>query len=81
MGPNSDSFARTAGTYVRDLVERVIVTFLQAFVGGIVITQPLDASMWYAAASGGVAAVLSLLKGVVARAIGDKNSASTAPGV
>ncbi|MGW0626412.1 hypothetical protein [Streptomyces sp. NPDC002758] len=78
---DTSAIVKTAATYGRDLLERVLVTFLQAFVGGIVITQPLNGSMWYAAAAGGVGAALSLLKGLFARAVGDKNSASTAPGV
>lgn len=65
-----------AKTYARDLMERVTATFVQGFVGGIVVTQPLDASMWYAAAAGGAAAVLSLLKGLLAKFRGHADSAS-----
>lgn len=78
---NPSGLARTAGTYARDLAERVTTTFLQAFAGGVVITQPLNVSMWHAAAAGGVGAALALLKGLVARAVGDPNSASATPGV
>lgn len=77
----STALIKTASTYARDLLERVLVTFLQAFVGGIVITEPLDGSMWYAAAAGGVGAVLALLKGLVARWRDVTNSASLAKGV
>lgn len=73
--------AKTAATYARDLLERVVTTFLQAFIGGIAITQPLDGSMWYAAAAGGVGAVLALLKGLLARFRSVTNSASLAKGV
>jgi hypothetical protein len=65
-----------AKTYGSDLLERVTVTFLQGFAGAFVITQPLDASMWYAAGAAGVAASLSLLKGLVAKLRGDSDSAS-----
>jgi hypothetical protein len=79
--PSTDTVLKTAASYGRDLLERVLVTFLQAFAGGVVITQPLDGSMWYAAAAGGVGAVLALAKGLFARLRGVTNSASLAKGV
>jgi hypothetical protein len=79
--PNTNTVVKTAATYARDLLERVLATFLQAFLGGIVITQPLNGSMWYAAAGGGVAAVLAFLKGLAARWRSVTNSASLAEGV
>lgn len=79
--PDTQTVIKTARTYGRDLLERVLVTFLQAGIGGIVITQPLDGSMWYAAGAGGVGAVLALVKGLLARARDVTNSASLARGV
>ncbi|MFB7736156.1 hypothetical protein ACFC08_17580 [Streptomyces sp. NPDC056112] len=79
--PDADTVVKTASTYGRDLLERVLSTFLQAAIGGIVITQPLDGSMWYAAGAGGVGAVLALGKGLVARWRDVTNSASLAKGV
>lgn len=79
--PSAETVLKTGTTYARDLLERVLTTFLQAFIGGIVITQPLNGSMWYAAGAGGVGAVLSLLKGLVARWRDVTNSASLAKGV
>ncbi|MFG2670860.1 holin [Streptomyces sp. NPDC048445] len=79
--PTPDTVLKTAGTYARDLAERVVSTFLQAFVGGLVLTQPFDVSMWQAAAVGGVAAAVSLVKGLVARWRDVTNSASLAKGV
>ncbi|MEU3945470.1 hypothetical protein [Streptomyces sp. NPDC029526] len=79
--PTTETVVKTAGAYARDLLERVLSTFLQALIGGIVITQPLDGSMWYAAAAGGVGAALALLKGLVARWRDVTNSASLAKGV
>lgn len=78
---DTSAIIKTASTYARDLLERVITTFLQAFIGGIVITTPLDGSMWYAAAAGGVGAALALLKGLLARLRSVTNSASLAKGV
>lgn len=72
---------KSAGTFARDLAERVIATFLQAFLGAIVLTTPLDIGMWQAAAMAGVAAVLSLAKGLAARIRDVTNSASLAKGV
>lgn len=79
--PSTDTVIKTGKTYARDLLERVLSTFLQGTIGGIVVTQPLDGSMWYAAGAGGVAAVVSLGKGLVARWRSISNSASLARGV
>ncbi|MEU6756982.1 hypothetical protein [Streptomyces sp. NPDC046685] len=79
--PNADTVVKTAAIYGRDLTERVISTFLQAFIAGVVVTQPLDVSMWHAALMGGLAAVVSLVKGLVARWRDVTNSASLARGV
>ncbi|MEU2450045.1 hypothetical protein ABZ605_08300 [Streptomyces sp. NPDC012765] len=79
--PSAETVIKTGKTYGRDLLERVLSTFLQGTIGGIVITQPLDGSMWYAAGAGGVAAVVSLGKGLVARWRSVTNSASLAKGV
>lgn len=76
-----NTVVKTLGTYGRDLLERVLSTFLQAFIGGVVITQPLNGSMWYAAGAGAVGAVLALGKGLVARWRDVTNSASLAKGV
>ncbi|WP_327703649.1 hypothetical protein OG530_19355 [Streptomyces decoyicus] len=79
--PNGQTVIKTAGTYARDLVERIISTFLQGLIGGIVISAPLDLPMWHAAVIAGVAAVLALIKGIAARWTAVKNSASFAAGV
>ncbi|MEU5716548.1 hypothetical protein AB0G71_12285 [Streptomyces sp. NPDC020403] len=79
--PSTQTVLKGAKTYARDLLERVLVTFLQAGIAGVVITQPLNGSMWYAAGAGGVGAVLALLKGLVARWRDVTNSASLAKGV
>ncbi|QXE36985.1 hypothetical protein KQY30_25005 [Streptomyces sp. GMY02] len=79
--PDVDTVIKSARTYARDLTERVATSFLGGVVSGIVVTQPLDASMWYAALSGGVAAVVSLAKGLAARLKDVRNSASLARGV
>jgi hypothetical protein len=79
--PSTDTVVKSAGTYARDLAERIVTTFLQAFVGGLVLTAPFDLHMWQAAAMGGVAAALSLVKGLVARWRSVTNSASLAKGV
>jgi hypothetical protein len=79
--PSTQTVIKTARTYGRDLLERVLSTFLQSFIAGVVVTQPLDGSMWYAAGAGGVGAVLALVKGLVARWRDVVNSASLARGV
>jgi hypothetical protein len=62
--------------FLIDLTERVVSTFFQGFIGSFFVTRPLSGSVWYAALGGGVAAVLSLGKGILARTRGDANSAS-----
>ena len=79
--PTTQTVVKGAATYARDLAERVLATFLQAFVGGLVLTQPFDLGMWQAAGVAGVAAAASLLKGLAARWRDVTNSASLARGV
>jgi hypothetical protein len=62
--------------YWKDLAERVVVTFIQGTLGSLVVTELSGKDMWLAAAGGGVAAVASLLKGLVAKRIGSPDSAS-----
>ncbi|MFF1650124.1 hypothetical protein [Streptomyces sp. NPDC058240] len=79
--PSTQTVIKGAKTYARDLAERVLATFLQAFVGGLVLTAPFDLAMWQAAGVAGVAAAGSLLKGLLARWRDVTNSASLAKGV
>ncbi|MGW3486571.1 hypothetical protein [Streptomyces sp. NPDC001054] len=79
--PDAQTVLKTTGAYARDLAERVISTFLQAFVGALVLTSPFDIGMWQAAATAGVAAAASLVKGLIARWRDVTNSASLAKGV
>lgn len=75
----ADTVVKTATTYVKDLVERVLATFLVTAAGIAVTAGPadmLDATFWEGVAASAIAAVASLLKGMVARAFGVKNSAS-----
>ena len=67
--------------YVRDLAERVVVTFAQGFLGSLGVTEMTDKSVWLAAVGGGVAAVTALLKGLVAKRVGNNESASLTGGV
>lgn len=83
IGINAGAIVRTAKTYALDLGERTLATFAVA-TGGVLITADASSvghvSFWEAVAAGGVAAAGSLLKGVVARAFGDPNSASLTKG-
>lgn len=87
--PFTESHPRTtaAGRYVKDLVERVLSTFVIAFIGALItggvfdVQGMTDVAAYSAAALAGVQAVLSLLKGLAAKLISDHNSASLAPGV
>jgi hypothetical protein len=77
---------RTAKTYAADLGERVVNTFWQAGVSTLVVLAPT--TTWstakdtaVAACAAGLGAVGALLKGLVAKKRGDKNSASMAKSV
>ncbi|MFC8171218.1 hypothetical protein [Streptomyces sp. NPDC057325] len=79
--PNAQAVLKTVKTYGRDLAERVVATGLQAGIGAVVVTKPFDLSMWEAAGLAGIAASLSLVKGIAARWRDVTNSASLAKGV
>ncbi|MCQ8830370.1 hypothetical protein [Streptomyces malaysiensis] len=81
---NLTTLGKTAQTYTKDLGERVVWTFLTASAGVALASGPADMfhlSFWQGVGTAGIAAAGSLLKGLAARIVGDKNSASTAPGV
>jgi hypothetical protein len=74
--PPVATIEKQAAAYGKDLLERVLSSALGGFVAGLVVTEPLNGSMWYTAATAGAAAGVSVLKGLFARLVGDKNSAS-----
>lgn len=69
--------------YARDLLERVVATFaagVLSVLGGDLVNV-FDADWGTALGVGVGAAVLSLLKGVAAKGLGDRGSASALPSV
>lgn len=78
---------KSKATYVRDLAERIGSTFVVTFLGTLVtggwfdVAHVRDVSALQAAGLAGIAAVLSFVKGLVARFVADRDSASLAPGV
>lgn len=69
--------------FFRDLSERVIATYAQAFLGlllasGFGVDGVLDLSIVVKAGIAAIPAALSVLKGLIARSVGDKESASLA---
>ena len=58
----------------RDIFERAVATFVQAFLGIFVVGG--DISNAKAAALAGATAVLSLVKGIVASNFGDKSASA-----
>lgn len=82
--PNVDTVVKTGATYARDLAERTLATAVVAAGGVAVAAGPADmfhASFWQTMGAAGIAAAGTLLKGMLARAFGVKNSASLAKGV
>lgn len=82
--PDPQTVVKTAQTYARDLAERVAATFVVSAAGVAIAAGPGDmfhASFWETVAAAGIAAAGSLLKGLLARVVGPKNSASLAKDV
>jgi hypothetical protein len=82
--PDVQTIVKTATTYAIDLGERVTATFVVAACGVGIAAGPADmfhASFWETMGAAGLAAAGSLIKGILARSIGARNSASSAPGV
>jgi hypothetical protein len=78
--PDTQTVVKTAATYARDLAERVVWTFLAASAAVAIAAGPADvlhANFWQTVGTAGVAAVVSLVKGLAARLVGVKNSASS----
>lgn len=67
--------------YWRDVAERVGVTFVEGFVGAVVVAQMTDQKMWYAAVAAGLASAVALMKGLLAKKVGNADSASLDGGV
>ncbi|MFF7067291.1 hypothetical protein [Streptomyces pseudovenezuelae] len=81
---DAETVVKTAASYGKDLAERTLATFVVAASGVGVAAGPADmfhASFWQTMGAAGIAASGSLLKGMLARAFGTKNSASLARGV
>jgi hypothetical protein len=81
---DAETVVKTAAAYGKDLAERTIATFVVAASGVGIAAGPADmfhASFWQTVGAAGIAAAGSLLKGMLARAFGAKNSASLVKGV
>lgn len=82
--PDAQTVIKTATTYAKDLTERVLATFVVGSAGVAVAAGPGDmfnASFWESVAAGGIIATGTLLKGLFAKLVGEKNSASAISGV
>lgn len=82
--PSADVIVKTGKTYARDLTERTIWTFAAATGGLLVASGPADmlnGSFWQSVGAAGIVATGTFVKGLLARLVGDPNSASTAKGV
>ncbi|MFD8027804.1 hypothetical protein ACFV3F_03440 [Streptomyces sp. NPDC059717] len=81
---DAETVVKTGAAYAKDLAERTLSTFIVAASGVGIAAGPADmfhASFWQTMGAAGVAAAGTLLKGMFARAFGNKNSASLAKGV
>jgi Putative lactococcus lactis phage r1t holin len=79
--------AAQAGRYIKDLLERLAKTFVQAFLGTLIaanwfsVDQIRDVSTLQAAGLAGIAAVLSVVTSILSKYVNREDSASLAPGV
>ena len=64
--------------FTKDLVERVVATFVQASLGAMTSNSMFDLGVdqWKMMAGAGVAAAISVLKGAMAPKLGTKGTAS-----
>lgn len=62
--------------FVRDLLERAGVAFVEGALAGLVLTSVTDKTAWLAAASAGVTSALSVVKSALAKRVGSPDSAS-----
>lgn len=79
-----ETVIKTAKTYGRDLAERTLATAVVAAGGVAIAAGPADmfhASFWETMATAGIVAAGTVLKGMLARAFGSRNSASMVKGV
>lgn len=65
--------------YLTDLAERVIATYLEAFVGLLLVAPALDIDAVTAALVAAIPAALSIVKGALSAFIGQKGTASALP--
>ena len=66
--------------FSRDLVERVLATFVQAALGAMTSNSMFDLGVdqWKMMAGAGIAAAISVIKGALATQMGTKGTASLA---
>lgn len=64
--------------YIKDLLERVVATFAEGFLGAITTNAVTlgDIDWVFCLSAGGFAALISVLKCLAALKVGDKNTAS-----
>ena len=64
----------------KDLVERVLATFVQAALGAMTSNSMFDLGVdqWKRMAGAGIAAAISVIKGALAAKVGTKGTASLA---
>jgi|TARA_Y100001951_G_C11038521_1_gene128930 hypothetical protein len=64
--------------FTKDLLERVVATFVQASLGAMTSNSMFDLGVdqWKMMAGAGIAAAISVLKGAMATKLGTKGTAS-----
>ena len=66
-------------SWARDAAERVIATFIQALIASLIAADVMNVDAVKMAALSGIVPTLSLLKAIIAKYVGDPDSASLLP--
>lgn len=80
--PSTGAVVSGTKKFLRDLTERVLWTFLATVAALVSAAGPLDMlslGFWKSVLIAGLTAVVTFLKGVAAKVIGNSDSASTDP--
>lgn len=67
--------------FVKDLLERVASTYLQCFLGLLIVAGPLNIDAISVALVSAIPATLAVLKAALASRVGEKGTASLLPGL
>ncbi len=66
-------------TFLRDLTERVVFTYVEVFIGLLLVAGPLDIDAIEVALVAAIPAALAVVKGALASQVGKRGTAALLP--